>query len=237
MQRGQKSKVVIISLGGSIIAPEEGKINSQFLKGFRKMVLKLVKLNFKFVIVVGGGKVARLYQKAASETVSLTDQEKDWLGIFATILNANLVRTIFKEKAFERVLTNPHTKIKTRRPIMVAAGWKPGCSTDYDTLLWAVKFKAPQIIEASNIPFVYNEDPKIAKLHGRKVYPLREISWEDYRKMIGSKWSPGLTAPVDPVAAKEAQKRKIKAVIVKGTDLTNLEKVILGKPFEGTRII
>lgn len=39
-----------------------------------------------------------------------------------------------------------------------------------------------------------------------------------------------------PVATKLAQKLKIRALIVKGTDLKNFEKILLGKKFRGTVI-
>lgn len=50
------SKTIVISLGGSIISPEFGKIDINFLKKFRKLILKFLKKRFKFIIIVGGGK-------------------------------------------------------------------------------------------------------------------------------------------------------------------------------------
>ena len=57
-------KIVVISLGGSIIAPPEG-IDIKFLQNFKKLILSFVKKGMRFIIVCGGGSTARRYQAAA----------------------------------------------------------------------------------------------------------------------------------------------------------------------------
>ena len=54
-------KPIIISLGGSIVVPD--KIDYNFLKKFRALILKHVKKGKRFVLICGGGATARLYQK------------------------------------------------------------------------------------------------------------------------------------------------------------------------------
>ena len=49
---------IVISLGGSLIVPDE--IDYDFLKKFKKTLLKIEKGN-KIIIVTGGGSVARKY--------------------------------------------------------------------------------------------------------------------------------------------------------------------------------
>ena len=41
-------------------------------------------------------------------------------------------------------------KVKTNRPIIVAAGYKPGCSTDYDAVLLAKTYSAKELFNFSN---------------------------------------------------------------------------------------
>lgn len=236
------SKTVIIALGGSIIIPQPGKINTRFLKKFRKLILNFVKKDCHFIIVVGGGRICRSYQKAASKIIKVSHEDQDWLGIHATRLNAHLLRTIFKKEAYPVVLDNPFKKIKLwppnspkqtwKWPIIIAAGWRPGWSTDYISVLLAKRFKAKEIIDAGNIPFVYNKD----LLKYKNAVAIKKISWRDYKKLVGSKWTPGLPCPIDPIAAKAAQKFKIKAVIIKGTDLKNFKRLLLGQKFRGTLI-
>ncbi|HUW71811.1 MAG TPA: UMP kinase [Candidatus Humimicrobiaceae bacterium] len=226
------SKTTLIALGGSIICPQPGKINTVFLKRFKKLILKLTKKGYRFIIVAGGGKICRLYQRAAAQIVKLPYEDVDWLGIHATRLNAHLLRTIFRQSAYPTVLDEPKKPVKSNWKVLIAAGWKPGWSTDYIAVLLAKRFKVKKIIDAGNIPFVYSKD----FLKYKNVSPIKKISWENYQKLIGSKWIPGLPAPIDPIAAKLARKLKIPALIVKGTGLKNLEKVILGQKFKGTII-
>lgn len=228
----KNSKIILIALGGSIICPRIGEINTNFLKKFKKLILKFLRKNFRFIIVAGGGKICRFYQRAAAKIIKLPYEDMDWLGIHATRLNAHLLRTIFRKVAYPVVLDEPKKPVKNNWRVLIATGWRPGWSTDYIAVLLAKRFKVKEIIDAGNIPFVYNKD----FLKYKNVYPIKRISWKDYQKLVGSKWIPGLAAPIDPIAAKLAQKLKISALIIKGTELKNLEKVILGQKFKGTII-
>jgi uridylate kinase len=239
--KNKTKKPIIIALGGSIIVPAAGKIDIRFLKNFRKVILNLAKNGFKFIIVAGGGKTARIYQEASSKIVKLPYEDMDWIGIHATRINAHLLRTIFRKSAYPIVLDNPHKPINSQKslkevwfryPVIIASGWKPGWSTDYDAVLLARRFRVREIIDAGNIPFVYNKDLN----HYQNAKPIKKITWPDYQKLIGKKWIPGLAVPIDPVAAKAAKKFKIKAIVVKGTDLRNLRNLIQGKKFKGTII-
>lgn len=228
----KKSKTIIISLGGSIICPKPGEININFLKKFKKLILKFLKKEFKFIIVAGGGKTCRLYQSAASKIINLSSDDKDWLGIHATRLNAHLIRTIFREVAYPVILDDPKKPIKNKWKLLVGAGWRPGWSTDYISVLLARRFKIKEIINAGDVSFVYDKDPD--KYKNATIF--EKISWPDYRKLIDSRWTPGLSSPFDPIASKLAEKLKIRVFIIKGTEIKNFEKLILEKEFKGTII-
>ncbi|MFH1036441.1 MAG: UMP kinase [Patescibacteria group bacterium] len=228
----KKQKTIIISLGGAIICPKPGKIDEIFLKKFRSLILKFLKRGFRFVIIAGGGKTSRAYLKAANEISRLSREDSDWIGIYATRLNAQLVRAIFGRIAYPEVLENPYKEIKDGWKILIGAGWKPGCSTDYDSVLFAKRFGVKEIINASNTPYVYDRDFKKYK----NAVPFEKISWKDYQKLVGNRWLPGLSTPFDPIAAKTARKLKIRILIIKGTDVSNFEKILSGKKFRGTVI-
>ncbi len=231
----QNKETLLICLGGSIIVPREGEIDVEFLKSFRKLILDFIKKGNKFIIVTGGGKTCRIYQTAASKIIKLPYEDQDWLGIHATRINAHLLRTIFRNQSCSIVLDNPFKKIKKaelEKPIIIASGWKPGWSTDYIAVLLTKRFKCQKIIKTSNISYLYNSNPRLNK----KAKPIKEISWADLQKLVSRKWMPGLHTPFDPVAIKMAKKLKLKAIIIKGTDLKNLKKVFDGKEFSGTII-
>lgn len=226
-----QEKTFVISLGGSIMVPEE--IDEKFLKKFRDFILKKVSLGYKFIIITGGGKTCRKYNKAAIDIAQATNLEQDLLGIETTKLNALLLKTILNKKANPNLLDS-RGKIKSfgKYPIIIGCGWKPGSSSDFDASMVAVDFKIKTVINLSNRDFVYTADPKKDKT----ATPILDISWKDYLKLIPSKWTSGMNTPFDPVASRLAQKNNLKVIMVNGRNLVNLEKILTGKPFKGTTI-
>lgn len=212
--------------------PSKRKINVFFLKKFRKFILGFIKNGRRFVIVTGGGATARTYQEASGKIARLSYEDMDWLGIHATRINAHLLRAIFRDKAYPTILDSPHKPLKTKKPVIIASGWRPGWSTDYIAILLAKRFKAKKIIDAGNIPFVFTKDHKKYK----NAKPIKRITWQGYQKLMGSSWVPGMPSPIDPIAAKEAKKYNIDAIIIDGMDLKNFGKVMLGEPYRGTLI-
>lgn len=222
-------KKIVVALGGSIVHPDG--IAARFVADFRRFIEKFVKKGFRFVIVVGGGRLARTYQEAAERVAPLADNDKDWLGIHATRMNAHLIRTVFRNIA-NPVIINTRGKVKKLDyPVTVSGGWQPGWSTDYVAVALAEDFKVPEVVIVGKPDYVYDKDPHAFK----NAQPLPEISWKDYRKLIPKKWTPGFHSPVDPVAAKLGEEQAIKALVVSG-DLKNLENLFSGKDFEGTLI-
>ncbi len=223
-------KTIVISLGGSIIIPKEG-FDLNFLKGFKKLILNLIK-KYRFIIVCGGGQTARSYQQIARSLGDLSSEDLDWIGIHSTRLNGHLMRTIFRRYAHPAVVKYPLKKQNWKTPIMLAAGWKPGFSTDYDAVLLAKKYDADTVINLSNIDYVYDKDPRINK----DAKKLENIDWEQFQKIVGTKWVPGANLPFDPVASVLARKNKMKVLFVKGTQLAEVKKAIEGKKIKGTVI-
>lgn len=219
----------ILSVGGSIIIPKTG-FDIKFLKDFRALILKRVRKGEKFIFVIGGGATCRNYQLAASSVRNLSFEELDWLGIHTTWYNAEFVRLLFGDLAYESVVKDPTKKIKTKKPIIIAGGWKPGNSTDFDAVKLAEVYGATEVANLSNVDFVYDQDPN--------KYPnarrLEMVSWADFRKIVGDKWVPGANVPFDPKAAKLAQKLGLKVVFARGTDLLEVGKILSGKKAKGT---
>ncbi len=220
---------VVISLGGSLIHPEN--VDVLFLKNFKSLINKFTSKGYRFVIYCGGGKLARKMQDAAAKITKLENIELDWLGIHATRLNAELVKTIFRKDAEDTLIVNPNDRIKFTKKIIVACGWLPGWSTDFDAVLAAKNLGIKEMINMSNVDFVYDKDPRKFK----DAKKLGKIKWKDFRKLIDGEWHAGMNAPFDPIAAKEAEKIKMKVNFI-GKDLKNLEKLLNGKDFIGTVI-
>lgn len=227
-----KPGTLVISVGGSLVVPKGG-IDIDFLKQFKKIIQKHTKKGWKFIIVVGGGKTCRDYQDAAREVGKLTRDDLDWLGIHASRLNGHLVRTIFREMAHPVMIKNPtRAPKKWKNSVLVAAGWKPGWSTDYVATRLAKRLGAKEVVNLSNIDYVYDKDPNKYK----DVQKISEMSWKEFRKLVGNEWDPGMNVPFDPVASRLAHHAGIHVAILNGKNIENLDKLLKGQRFVGTVI-
>jgi uridylate kinase len=227
------SKTKVISLGGSIIAPE--KVDSNFLLAFRAAVLEYLERypDNRLILVCGGGAPAREYQRAYRAVVPEADADVlDWIGIAATRLNAELLKQLFRGHCLEPVITDPTAISVFPGRILVASGWKPGFSTDYDAVLLAERFQADTLLNLSNITRVYTADPKTDP----QAKPLDSLSWEEFRELVGDTWSPGINVPFDPVATEKAAHIKLRVIVAGGRNIDNLKKIFYEQEFQGTVI-
>lgn len=225
--------VTVLSLGGSIVAPDTP--DPEFLSSFESLVRDWLAADNsrKLILVVGGGGPARSWQKAyRAVNPAGSDDQADWIGIMATRLNAQLLKAIFADICPGDVVYDPtRVEVFTGR-IIVAAGWKPGFSTDNDAVLLAERFSATTVINLSNIAKVYTDDPHT----NPDAKPIDTISWANFRKIVGDDWVPGKNVPFDPVASLHAQKAGISVICAAGRDIDNLRNILDGKPFVGTTI-
>jgi len=226
---------VVISLGGSLVVPND-KIDTDFLSKFNQFLRHQLTVfpERQFFVVVGGGATARTYRDAGETVVGhkLTRDDLDWLGIHATRLNAQLVRTIFQDVAHPYVIKHYEIIRKVTERVVVASGWKPGWSTDFCSIMLCEDYGVRTVINLSNIEKVYDQDPK--KFPDAK--PIDKISWPDFRKLVGDEWIPGMNAPFDPIASKKAQELGVKVVVLNGKNLENLQNYFDDKEFVGTVI-
>jgi uridylate kinase len=223
-----KKETIIISLGGSLVVPDQ--IDISFLKVFQKTLKKHFSEK-RFLIFVGGGKICRIYQEALLEFGADNDS-RDWIGISVSRLNAQVVKQAFEGFCYKEIIKTPNAKIATKKDVLVAGGWKPGWSTDYCAVTMAKNYGIKTIVNLSNIDYVYDKDPR--KFSNAKE--IKEINWKDFRKIVGSKWTPGLSMPFDPKASKMAEILKIKVIIMNGKKMERLENFLNNKPFIGTVI-
>lgn len=231
-EQGRKGWIVV-SLGGSLIVPKEG-INTPFLEKFCALIRRLIAEGHSFVLITGGGQTCRLYQQAATALRDVPAEDLDWLGIHATRLNAQLIRTLFREEASPRIITDPNDDPlpSGKHRIIVGAGWRPGWSTDYDAAVLAGRLGAERVINLSNVAHVCSEDPKMNPGATR----FDRMTWTQFRAIIGDEWRPGLHAPFDPIAAKLSQEAGLEVAILSADDFLNVERALKGEPFVGTLI-
>lgn len=222
-----------MSVGGSLIVPEA--IDTRFLSDLKNLIERQMSAyGRRFIIIAGGGKTARKYQDAATGVTELDPEDLDWMGIHATRLNGHLLRTIFRDIAHPEVITNPDDilKIPEEESLVIAAGYRPGSSTDLRAVQIAAHRGATRLMNLSNIDYVYTSDPR----KNPDAEKIEQIAWDDFMKLIPTEWNPGLSSPFDPVAARTAHAHGIEVSIINGTKIEEIENYLENKAFIGTRI-
>ncbi|MDP3881904.1 MAG: UMP kinase [Nanoarchaeota archaeon] len=224
-------KVIVISLGGSLIVPE--KIDFIFLDKLKKTLEKYYK-KYKFVIICGGGSIARKYIEALKHENKI-EKELSLAGIRATRMNALFLMQFFGKEANEvlpmdmkEVESNLH---KNNAVICGALRYEDKSTSDSTAAKLANHFKS-EFINMTNVEGLYNSNPVIHK--DAKFIPL--ISWKSFEKRAnGIKHKPGQHFVLDQHASTLIRKHKIKTYII-GKNLKNLQGILDNKSFKGTII-
>jgi uridylate kinase len=225
--------VAVISLGGSIIAPKG--VDTAFLKGFCGVIEGRLSADphLKLIIVCGGGSLARDYQGALREVrPDAPLDDLDWVGVAATRVNGELLRRLFPSSCVEDLVTDPTAVSVFAGRVLVAAGWKPGFSTDNDAVVLAQRFSARTLVNLSNVAKVYTDDPR--KNPGAR--PVDALSWREMLAIVGGEWTPGKNTPFDPTAARAAAASRLRVIFADGKNLENLSRILAGQTFVGTVI-
>lgn len=226
------TETIVMSVGGSLIVPDQ--IDTTFLAQLKEFIVTHTATGRRFIIIAGGGRTARRYQDAAASVSSLASEDLDWLGLHATRLNGHLLRTVFRDIAYPVIITNPDDILDVPKSasLIVAAGYRPGASTDLRAIQIASLVKASKVINLSNTDYVYTDNPKT----NPEAVKIEDITWEAFRKLIPENWDPGLSSPFDPVAAREAQRLNIEVAAINGTRFDALAAYLDNQAFIGTRI-
>ena len=228
-----EKEIIVMSVGGSLIVPDQ--IDTVFIKKLKDFIVEeTTKNGRRFIIIAGGGKTARRYQDAAAAVDSLNSDDLDWLGLHATRLNGHLLRTVFRDLAHPVIVTNPDEilDIPKTSSLVIAAGYRPGASTDLRAIQIADRVGAKKVINLSNTDYVYTANPKT----NPAAEKIENIKWSEFRKLIPAEWDPGLSSPFDPIAAREAERLEIEVAQINGENLEQLSNYIHNKDFVGTRI-
>ena len=226
-----KKKIITLSLGGSLIIPD--KVNYIYLKNFKKIILAN-KNKYKFVIVCGGGSLARKYISVL-KTEGKNQEFQSLAGIAATRTNARFVSYFFgidPHKGIPHKMKQVKNYLKTRDIVFCGAlEYKPDQTSDSTAAEIAKNLKA-KFINLTNIKGLYTDNP----LTNKKAKFISKISWQEFEKMANkSKFHPGQHFVLDQTAAKIIQKNKIPTYII-GKDTKQLDNLLKCKKFTGTTI-
>jgi len=224
-----KKEVKVLSLGGSLIAPE--KIDSKFLKTFRE-VIKKNSGNFKFIIICGGGTIARKYISAL-EDLNCDEKSQSFAGISATRMNARFMSYVFgmdPEKGIPHKMKEIKNYLKSQDIVFCGAlEYGENQTSDSTSVEVAEHFRA-DFINLTDVKGLYAKNPK--KFKNAKLIP--KISWKELYSMAnGMKFKPGQHFVIDQRASKMILEKKIPTYII-GKDMKQLNNLLKGKNFIGT---
>jgi len=225
-----RKRVVVMSLGGSVMMPD--KPNVKFLDEFKKTLSKFYK-DHKFIVVCGGGTIARKYISAL-EAEGKSKKELAMAGIRATRMNALFMMQFFGKDANESLpLDMEHVRNDLEKSKVVFCGalrFAPNSTSD-ETASKLANFFKTDFINITNVPGLFTSDPrkdKSAKL-------IKKISWKNFDRMISKiKFHAGQHFVLDQQASKIIKKHKIKTCIIGSNK--DIAKILKGKSFAGTLI-
>lgn len=223
-------KPFVLSVGGSLFVGDD--IDTDFVLALRDSIGKLSQEEYRFAVVVGGGKPARTYVEAGKR-LHASNYVLDELGISITRANAALVAAALPDSHNEVALSIPQAqKWFDAGRIPVMGGLLPGFTTDAVGALLAEALEAT-FVNLSTTTGIFDADPK----KNPKAQLLRDISFERlFLLAAGQPSAPSQSFFLDLPAAVILKRSKIQAIFVHGHHLDQFENAVRGLEFEGTRV-
>ena len=226
-----QKRVVVLSLGGSLIVPD--KVDVSYLKKFREVIKKNSKRH-NFIIVCGGGSVARKYIYALRE-IGINETLQSMSGISATRTNARFMSYFFNQnpwKGIPQKMEEIRGYLKSQDIVFCGAlEYKPHQTSDSTSAQIAEHFKAV-FVNLTDVSGLYTKNPK--KFKDAKFIP--EISWKNFNALANKmKYQPGQHFVLDQTAAKIIMQKKIITYII-GKDARQLDNLLNNRKFMGTKI-
>ena len=224
-------ETVVVSLGGSVLAP--GEPDAAYVKRLAALLTELSR-SVKLFVVTGGGKTARAYIEAG-RALGAPEVFLDRLGIKVTRLNARLLMGALGGVDADAM---PHTVeeavvVGKAGTLVIMGGTTPGHTTDAVAAELARTVAAKRIVNATSVDGVYTADP--AKDDAAKR--LDHVSYHELVRLAGDAHTKaGPSIVFDPMAARIVAEARIPLAVVNGRDFEALRNAILGKPFRGTLV-
>jgi uridylate kinase len=232
------NKTFVIKVGGSTLSTSiDTLFNFDQVTKIKESFMPLIQDGYKFVLVTGGGQLAREYQRMLRENnYSVYDQH--YIGTCACNMNAIMLRAVFGDIAEEKIFAfgdfDDKNEVQFNKSVLVAGAGHPGPSSDWDATFLCNKVGGNAVISMKDIDGVYSADPK----KDPSAQKLNKVDWNQYLEIIHNPefQRPGGNLPVDPIASRLAQKNQIDFIILKGDDLNNFISCLKGETFSGTTI-
>jgi len=226
-----EKKVIVISLGGSLIVPDQ--IDLVFLNKFKEVIEKNTD-KYKFVVVCGGGSVARKYISALRES-NKSEFLQSMAGISVTRLNARFMTYFFGKDASQGI---PHDmkqvkNLLTKHDIVFCGALRYAeKQTSDSTTAKLARFFNTDFINLTAVNGLFTKNP----LEHKDAKFIPRITWKElWRRASKMTFKPGQHFVIDQHAAKIILDYKIRTYIL-GKDMKNLDNLLNNREFKGTII-
>jgi len=213
---------VVISLGGSLLTRE---LTPENFTRYAEVLRRLRRRGHRLVVVCGGGRTARVYQRLVKE-LGGDEELQDLVGIEATHMNAMTLIAALGEDAHPRSLRTVEEVVKNFGDrIIVCGGDKPGCSTDYDAALFAEALRADLLVNATDVDGVYTADPK----RDPNAVKLDRLTYDRLEEILSKNvQAPGEYGLFDLKAVEVLRRSGVRLVVVDGRDPEEIIRAVEG---------
>jgi uridylate kinase len=227
-----KSKIkdrIVIKLSGSIFGQNTSE---SVIKEYADMLCSIDN-EIQLVVISGGGKIARHYIDLA-RALGSDEANLDIMGIDISRLNARLLLTALREKAYPKIPKDLGEVVLAAESgkIVISGGLHPGQSTNATSALIAEIVRASKFLNATDVDGIYDSDPNLtsnAKL-------LKKITVQQCMRLLENESSmAGTYDLMDIVALKVIERSKIPTRILKA-DVANIRHAIEPENEVGTEI-
>jgi uridylate kinase len=212
--------MLVVSYGGSIIAPED--IDAGFIERIAECLMDTKEEAY---IVVGGGEIARKYIEKGRE-LGANESLLDEIGILATRMNAYLLLCALGNDAYPRVAETINEAITAEGRRVVMGGTVPGHTTDAVAALLAERLDSKKLILATSVDGVYTSDPKLDK-NAKKIKELKAS--ELVAIVTKNSAKAGSKSVVDLLGARVIERSGMECWIFDGRNLEGFKRALEGE--------
>ena len=228
----------VIKVGGSLLFNENKELNLKKIKEFCDIFENTLGSD-TVVIICGGGIIAREYINVV-RSIDENEAVCDSFGIELSRINAKLIISFLKEKAYPLVPKSIEelSHAILFKKIIAMGGLQPGQSTTSVAVEVAEFINVDQLVILTDVEGIYNKDPK--KYENARL--ITKLSYKELQALIlstsGDKQAAaGEYRIFDAVSLQLLKRSKIEAHIMSGIDLDQFRKFWNGnKNVIGTRI-
>lgn len=221
---------LVIRIGGSVIASPP---NAEMIRRYANVLGRLRGFGHQFIVVVGGGSVARDFIKLAREA-GLGDDEQDEIAISVSRLFAQILAIKLMGLGAKSVPTSVDEAVRIFEDDGIAfmGGLKPSMTTDTVAAMVASSIDAGLIVKATDQDGIHTKDPR-KHPDARKI---DELSFDQLSSMLEEKsHRVGIHQILDPEAVRILEKSRIEIVVVNGFKPDNIISAVNGRKI-GTRV-